>query len=163
MKLTSIDYARLISWLAYYKHKTILNKTQLQNLLFMCYGLYLAKRNNPLFSDDAPKAWPFGPVFPRTYKRYEESVPEDLSENDKIEFLKDTDTLVEITNIVDSYYNYSANSLSEWSHQKDSPWAKTVFSENGGPVTWNKVISQEIIKDYFNKKMRKLIEKTSSL
>lgn len=86
MELTSIDYTRLISWLAYYKHKTILNKTQMQKILFMCYGLYLTKHNEPLFSDDTPKAWPFGPVFPRSYKRYVEVVPNDLSIDDKKAF-----------------------------------------------------------------------------
>lgn len=153
MELTSIDYARLISWIAYYKHKTILNKTQMQKLLFICYGLYLRDHNNPLFSDDTPKAWPFGPVFPRLYKRYIEAVPQDLSENDKIAFLEDRNTLAMITQIVDSYYHYSANTLSDWSHQKDSPWAKTVFSGDGSSVTWNKVIEQQTIKEYFKSEL----------
>ncbi len=140
---------RLISWLAYYKHGTILNKTQMQKLLFMCYGLYLSNHDKPLFLDDTPKAWPFGPVFPRSYKRYVEAVPGDLSTNDKEAFLSDKETLIAITGIVDSYYSYSANTLSDWSHQNDSPWAKTVFSKGSNSVTWNKVIDAEIIKEYF--------------
>ncbi|WP_300549632.1 Panacea domain-containing protein [uncultured Bacteroides sp.] len=149
MELTSIDYTQLISWLAYYKHKTILNKTQMQKILFMCYGLYLTNHSEPLFADDTPKAWPFGPVFPRSYKRYVEAVPKDLSIDDKKAFLKDKETLIAISKIVDSYYNYSANALSEWSHQKDSPWAKTVFSQDENSVTWNKIIDTQIIKEYF--------------
>ena len=155
MELTSIDYTRLISWIAYYKHKTILNKTQMQKLLFICYGLYLSKHNKPLFSDDTPKAWPFGPVFPRSYKRYVEAIPSDLSTDDKKAFLDDKETLIEITEVVDSYYKYSANTLSEWSHQKNSPWAKTVFSDGDNSVSWNKPIDPDTIKAYFKSKQWK--------
>lgn len=149
MELQSLDYTRLISWIAYNKHNTILNKTQMQKLLFMCYGVYLTKHNKPLFSDDAPKAWPFGPVFPRSYRRYMEIPPSDLTTEDKSNFLKDKDMLIEITRIVDSYYSYSANALSEWSHQKGSPWSTTVFSNGDNSVVWNKVIDNDVIRDYF--------------
>ena len=153
MELTSLDYVRLISWISYFKHGVILNKTQMQKLLFICYGLYLSNHDTPLFLDDAPKAWPFGPVFPRSYKRYAESAPSDLSENDKRMFLKDRDTLRSITGIVDQYCSYPANILSEWSHQKGSPWAQTVFSADG-KIEWNKPIEQETIKNYFNGEWR---------
>lgn len=123
----------------------------MQKILFMCYGLYLSKHDTPLFSDDTPKAWPFGPVFPRSYKRYVETVPQDLSEYDKKCFLKDSNTLLMITEVVDSYYNYSACTLSDWSHQKDSPWAKTVFGGDNNSVSWNRVIDQQTIKEYFKK------------
>lgn len=149
MEPTSLDYVRLISWLAYFKHGVILNKTQMQKLLFICYGLYLVNHDTPMFSDDTPKAWPFGPVFPRSYKRYAESIPADLSESDKRMFLEDRETLRSITNIVDRYCFHSANALSEWSHQLDSPWAKTVFPKNG-KIAWNRPIEQDIIKDYFS-------------
>lgn len=149
MGLQSLDYVRLISWIAYNKHNTILNKTQMQKLLFMCYGVYLTKHEEPLFTDDTPKAWPFGPVFPRSYRRYMEIIPSDLTTEDKSNFLKDRDMLIEITHIVDSYYSYSANTLSEWSHQKDSPWATTVFSNGDNSVEWNKVISDDVIREYF--------------
>ena len=51
MDLTSLDYMKLLSWLAYYKHGTILNKTQMQKILFMCYGSYYAQKGTPLFRD----------------------------------------------------------------------------------------------------------------
>ena len=150
MTLTSIDYTRLISWLAYYKHNTILNKTQMQKLMFICYGLYLTNHDTPLFTDDTPKAWPFGPVFPRSYKRYQEVKPQDLSKEDKMAFLQDKDTLMMITRVVDSYYSCPANTLSEWSHQSGSPWAKTIFDADNGKIEWNKPIDKIIIKEYFN-------------
>ena len=71
MELTSIDYANYLRYLAMERFFTILNKTQVNKMLFICYGLYLSMTNKKLFSDDTPKAWPFGPVFPRVYKRFD--------------------------------------------------------------------------------------------
>ena len=79
MELSSIDYAKLISWLALHRSHVTLGRTQVQKILFICYGLYYAKNNRLLFDDDKPQAWPFGPVFPRSYKRYSTYVSTDLS------------------------------------------------------------------------------------
>lgn len=146
MKLQSTDYARLIAWLAYNRHHVILGKTQLQKLLFICYGCYLVKRNSKLFEDDTPKVWPFGPVFPKTYKKYQ---PEyiDLSSDEKIAFVNDINTLRMIVYIVDSYYNRSAAHLTAWSHKDGSPWRKS-FIEN--EKRWNGEIKDEDIKLFFS-------------
>lgn len=147
--LSSIDYAHLIAWLAYYKFNTILNKTQMQKLLFICYGQALVINGGvPLFIDDTPKAWPFGPVFPRTYKRYEEVLPEDLSDTQKQAFAEDHDILTMIAKTVAKYHRYSATRLSDWSHQVGGPWHKTVLPD-GYEVAWNKEISKDIIQEYF--------------
>ena len=59
MELKSTDYARLIQYAAKNLHMTRLNKTQINKILFYVYGVYLAKFNKPLFTDDTPKAWPY--------------------------------------------------------------------------------------------------------
>lgn len=154
MELTSIDYARLLSWLAYYKHNTILNKTQMQKLLFMCYGIFYAYKNIHLFTDDAPKAWPYGPVFPRVNVRYNpNSIPSDLTDKEKNSFLENKDALFLANNIINNYVNVSAHSLSEWSHEKGSPWFKTIYGEDGGntDINWNQPIPERYIKEYFSK------------
>jgi len=155
MTLTSIHYARLIMWLAYDKHRTILNKTQLQKILFVCYGLYIAQKNTSagniehrLFNDEKPKAWPFGPVFPRTYKSFYK-FPYTLLDSEKAEFLKDKPTLIQIYNIVNSMYGMSARDLTRWSHQEGSPWSKALFAEKG-KLKWNAEISDKSIYEYFN-------------
>ena len=99
--LISLDYVKLLAWLAYYKCNVILNKTQMQKILFMCYGQALVIKNDtPLFVDDTPKAWPFGPVFPRSYKRYEETIPSDLTSDEKEQYAKDINILKMIANTV---------------------------------------------------------------
>lgn len=105
-ELTSLDYCKLIAWLAYHKHNVILNKIHMQQILFMCYEQYLVSHNSPLFNDDIPKALPFGYVFPISYKRYSYGVPKDLTVSEKERFLKDKDTLRVITRAVEDYYDY---------------------------------------------------------
>ena len=145
---------KLISWLAYYKHGTILNKTQMQKILFMCYGSYYAQKEKPLFKDDTPKAWPYGPVFPRVNVRYNPSNPPlDMTDEDKKEFMGDIEALKLVSSIVSQYSRVSAHALSEWSHEKGSPWFKTVYGEDGkcSTISWNKVIPPEYIQAYFKK------------
>jgi len=47
MVLTSINYARLIMWLAVHRKGVWLNKTQLQKILFACYGLIVLRGHFP--------------------------------------------------------------------------------------------------------------------
>lgn len=154
MELTSLHYAKLIMWLADNKRHIILGKTQLQKILFVCYGLYLVRHNdNPqcisqkLFADDTPKAWPFGPVFPRSYKRHS-MLRGILMEEEKVEFSKDKETLYEIWHITEKLCGLSAKDLTRWSHQDDTPWDKALFGE-GKKLKWGVVISDESIYDYF--------------
>ena len=105
-ELTSLDYCKLIAWLIYHKYNVILNKIQMQNILFMCYEQYLVSHNSPLFNDDVPKRCLLGHVFPRSYKVYLYEVPQELTVSEKERFLKDKDTLRMITRTVEDYYGY---------------------------------------------------------
>jgi len=155
MELTSINYARLIMWLAAHRKGIWLNKTQLQKILFVCYGLYLAKHNEracgnmrKLFLDDSPRAWPFGPVFPRSYKRCC-TAPESLLPEEKEAFARDEKTLWNICSVTDRMCAMSAAKLTRWSHQEGTPWSDTVFSD-GGKLKWNAEISDTSIYEYFS-------------
>lgn len=149
VELTSINYAELLKYLAYTRHKVVLNNTQVNKLLFMCYGCVLALTGKQMFTDDTPKAWPYGPVFPKVFKRYTPDV-HFLSEKEKDVFRNNPDTLRVCTQIVDKYHILSAYQLSVWSHQENGPWYKTVnYNKKDGKVQWNKVIPDELIKSYF--------------
>ena len=56
MPLSSVDFANILRNMAYKRHLVNLNKTQVNKLLFICYGLYLAFYGEKLFSE-TPKAW----------------------------------------------------------------------------------------------------------
>lgn len=156
MKLTSIDYAQLLQYVAQKFHMAMLNKTQINKILFIVYGVYYAKEGKHLFSDDTPKAWPFGPVFPRVYKKIDTSeIVNGFSEEKIKEFKKDDRLLGFIRKIVDKLYDYSAMSLTRWSHEEGSPWYNTIYEtdEHGDVISqnkWNTPILETEIKTYFD-------------
>lgn len=152
--LESIDYSDLINWIAYNKYGVQLNKTQMQKLLFMCYGIYLASTGKRLFVDDTPKAWPFGPVFPRVNKKFiPGQFPQDFSKDKRELFLKDKVAMKIVSDIVEKFHGVSAHDLSEWSHQEGGPWFQVIYGKNGNnpSIKWNQQIQDDIIKEYFKK------------
>lgn len=148
-RLTSIDYARLIQYVAQNFHRQMLNMTQVNKILFAVYGKYLAVTGEPLFIDDKPKAWPYGPVFPIANKRI------DISEvviftPDKIELFKENRKAQEIVvEMVSRMYNKSAKTLTDWSHEYGSPWYRTIYREDGSHADWNTEIDPSLIEQYF--------------
>ena len=148
-KYTSIDIANILRWEAYSKKKVALNKTQLEKLLYITYGIYAALTGKQLF-EEAPKAWPFGPVFPRVAKHVNIDI---IPENPKINYKEDDDLAQSINFVIDRYSNTSAKVLSIWSHEEDGPWYQTMYPDGGdGPVKWNTAIDFEVIKEYFKRK-----------
>ena len=146
--LTSQDYSDLLRYLAFDRRRVVLNNTQVNKLLFMCYGTYYARTSKRLF-EETPKAWPFGPVFPRVYKTFDQkSMPISIKENIPL-FSENREAVNICVSVIDKYSHASAYHLSMWSHKEGSPWYQTVYSET--PIVWNKEIKDEIIKEYFVK------------
>lgn len=158
MTLTSVDYARLIQFVAAKMYHTLLNKTQVNKILFYIYGVYLAKYGKPVFDDDTPKVWVYGPVFPRANKRVvscEMIRREDFSQEKIDAFQEKGDFLSRIVKIVGNMRDISALSLTRWSHEEGSPWDVTLYKrDKDGKVIsqspWNTPIPQERIKEYFS-------------
>lgn len=158
MKLTSIDYAHLIQYAAQKLHMTRLNKTQINKILFYVYGVYYAETGNPLFDDDSPKAWPYGPVFPIVNKKVNpDAIVWSFPKDTISEFNKNPKALNLVKSAVDAMYDISAISLTRWSHQEGSPWYNTLYIKDKdgniiGQNKWNTPISTELIKSYFSDK-----------
>lgn len=150
-KLTSIDCSYFLSWTAYHKFGVILNKTQMQKLLYLWYGFYLAKSDTKLFSDDTPKAWPFGPVFPRVNKRYSPNNIPETKDLPVYKISKNQQAFDIMLDVVTKYHDISAFELSKWSHEENGPWYKTIYGDktNEQEVKWNKEIPDFLIKEYF--------------
>ena len=147
MELSSLEYAKLIMWLAITKHNVYLGKTQLQKLLFIFYGRCLAMGVMP-FRDDTPKAFPYGPVFPRSFKR-DYTCNYDLTQEEKGMFIQTPDILRLVVSVVEEFCHISATRLSEWSHRDNSPWKKAVY--RGDKPAWGREISEADIRNYFNR------------
>lgn len=165
MALTSIDYARLVQFTALKLHMALLNKTQVNKILFYIYGAYMADTGGKvLFSDDTPKAWTYGPVFPIPNKRVVacEKIKQDYFSPEKIEeFRKDQVALKLVTKVVANMYDRSAISLTEWSHLPGSPWYNTIYQldESGkvvGQNPWNTPIAPKLIEEYFKNKENRI-------
>lgn len=151
LQLTSIECSELINWIAYYKCGSLLNKTQMQKILYIAYGKYLARTEKVLFEDDTPKAWPFGPVFPIVNKRFKpgfHNLPM-ISQSVSDKLKNDSNAFNAIREAVEENHNKTAYALSEWSHEINGPWYKTVYGDDDSGAKWNKVISQNLIKEYF--------------
>lgn len=155
MALTSTDYADLLRHLAFNRKGVVISNTQVNKLLFMCYGTYLVLAGNGqrLF-EEHPKAWPFGPVFPKVYKTFNRKEMPISIPVEKVREFNSNALGVRICNaVIDKHSHTSAYDLSLWSHEEGSPWYQTVYyGKDGKPVDeieWNKEIEDETIKKYF--------------
>lgn len=144
--MTSLDYAKLISWLGWHRHGVIFNKTQVQKLLFICFGVELAM-GREIFNDDTPRLFPFGPVFPISYRRSVTGFIPVLSEEEKTEFASEPLTLKNISGLVARFCHVSATQFTRWSHQHGTPWHRTLSEQEH--LEWGAEIKREYVKDYF--------------
>jgi len=150
-ELTSLDYAELLKYTAYKYHRTTLNRTQINKILFYAYGTYLADTNEVLFKDDRPKAWPYGPVFPIVNNKINPTdIVSGFSKEKSDLFQKNLKALKAIKDAVDKLYNKTAYRLTQWSHNDGSPWYKTVFPDTNTNTPWNTEINRDYIKTYFS-------------
>ena len=118
------------------------NNTKIQKLLYCCYGAILVVCKERL-CDEYPRAWQYGPVFPRVFNHIQKCKPlpsyQDVDNApDKVKNL--------LSKVVTEFGKYSASSLSNWTHQKGSPWDRVVNENEAG---LNGFIPDGFIAEYF--------------
>ena len=123
----------------------ILNTTKVQKLLYMAYGFLLAEKNK-IILDEQPKAWPSGPVFPKTRKKANYSKIQKISEPEFSGIREDSELTDCLNKIIDKFSSYTSIQLSNWSHDPEGPWQKTVDTYC---FDWNTPIPNNYIKEYF--------------
>ena len=141
----SVTVANYLLALAY-KKGIVLNVTKVQKLLFIAYGYFLAHYNQQLFNEK-PKAWPYGPVFPKTRKQVDYSKIIDVEDASLKDIAADSEVSDALNRIIDKYSKFSSTQLSDWSHMPGSPWDKTTKEAT---FTWDYPIPDEYIKEYFS-------------
>ena len=119
LNLNSVDCANKIRLLAARNFRLNLNMTQTQKLLYISYGIELALEKKRL-TDERPKAWPFGPVFPNVHRKSDFLI---IPDDPKTEFPEEITSLFK--DVIAKFGEIPASKLSEWSHSKGSPWDKT--------------------------------------
>lgn len=124
------------------------NVTKAQKLLYCCYGIILAAFDERI-TEEAPQAWQYGPVFPRTFNgirkgRIVAGVDHGFAEQCNPLWLP----LIEQTII--AFGKFSASKLSTWSHRDGSPWDRATHGGTDLLVQ----IPASLIKEYFTPMIR---------
>lgn len=70
----SIDIARHLIGECQIKSISDINNTKINKLLYIVYGTYLACCDSEILSEQ-PKYFPYGPVFPRVYTKFNDLKP----------------------------------------------------------------------------------------
>lgn len=99
-----------------------ISKTQAQKLLYCCYGIVLAAFDERL-TDEHPKAWPGGPLFPRALSAINRHrLTTDMAERFMESCPADWLNLMDKT--INRFGGYSGTALETWSQRKGTPWDK---------------------------------------
>lgn len=145
------DSVKMGEYLASYATRKgyFINQTKLQKLLYILYGGYLTNFNESLLNEH-PKAWPYGPVFPRVQKKFAKVGGNlDYANIDSEEYADinaDNNVRLLIDDVLKTFGQWTAQTLSIWSHKEGSPWAQALAANN---MEYNAVISDDSIKEYF--------------
>ena len=120
--------------------------TKIQKLLYIFVGYTLI--NNPddedRIVDEAPQAWPYGPVFKKVYDNYT-SIANSVGENYKPSVSGIAANILEKT-VIPQWGKYTSKQLSDWSCSLGSPWNYVV---NERRDRWGAKIDFYLITPYF--------------
>lgn len=121
-----------------------LNMSQIQIMLYISYGLWLAGKGERL-TEEHPQMWQFGPVFPRAYSRFRKVQGDGKQE---YELLKDMnpDVFGLLSRRFRRHAWTKASDLTAPHVAEGSPWAET---RKGSPDRWGAQIADEDIKAWF--------------
>lgn len=154
-KYTSTDVA-LIMMSRAAENKIVMNYTKVQKFLFILYTLYLTSQGQRL-TDESPKAWPFGPVFPTVKRRLEKWKVniESFDIKDYEDRLSDKNVINDeaLKEMCDAIFTsgfgkMTANQLVAWTHTPGAPW--DITTKKSG-FKWNDPITDDLIEEYYGK------------
>lgn len=135
-----------------------LTPMKLLKMIYLTHGLYLAKYDKPLIKENII-AWRYGPVVEDVYnafKHYGNRVITEMAydrHGKAYSFEADSDCaqVVELLNTVwDACLEYTGIQLSNWSHEKDSPW-DIVYNQTPSGQNGLLPIDNLLMRNYFIK------------
>ena len=149
----SVAVARFLVALAN-ERGVFLNITKVQKLLYISYGVGLAAFGQRI-ADESPRAWPYGPVFPKTREALIGSdfgaVTFDGSPD--LSLMKRDERLYScVASALKTFGSWTAGQLTAWSHKKGSPWWRVAEEDLNA---WNSPIPDDYIVAYFSKFVKK--------
>jgi uncharacterized phage-associated protein len=127
------------------KDKLPLTHMKLQKLLYIANGIHLAKYSEPLIKESI-ETWAYGPVISSVYHVFKIFGSSKVTFNPIAEFTPDEKLTPEAKqSVLDAWSvgkDISGIQLSNWTHDKDSPWTKAYQNHDV-------VISNEDMASYF--------------
>jgi len=104
------------------------NVTKIHKWLYACYGASLALNDEQLL-DERPKAWDYGPAFPRVHKKQKRNnnTLDGLSYKTPLDELQKHDAIIDV--VLDHFGSWTASELVHWTHEPGKAWHKK-FNSN---------------------------------
>lgn len=135
------------------KDKNIqLSNLQLQKLVYIAHGYFLAWKDKPLIKDPI-EAWKYGPVISNIYQVFKVhksgKIPTDAMDSITIN-IDDQDVEDCISGILDMYGNERPESLIASTHQPNTPWYKQWEVKGGKNYLFSKMDNDDIKNHYRN-------------
>lgn len=121
-----------------------LTMAQIQAILYIAYGVWLAKHGDRLF-DEHPQMWKYGPVFPRVYAKLRKDVSDGCSEYNSLKNLY-PDRFRFLSNCFRRFAWTKACILTSPHVSDGSPWSDT---RRSNPDRWAVRIEDELIRKWF--------------
>jgi uncharacterized phage-associated protein len=140
-------------------------------LVYLAHGWHMGYYENPLINE-AVQAWRYGPVVASVYhdfKQYGDSNIDKLATQLEIEtdgdwLFKTLTPMVQQSNekqinilnaVWDAYKDWSGLQLSTLTHEEGSPW-DLVWNTRGGKDEKAAIIPNDLIRDYYSDRVRKI-------
>ena len=124
-----------------------LNITKLHKFLYIIYGTYLVKKDTPV-SSESPSCFRYGPIFKSVQRDYKKNI---LNIEEKYNFIDElnNDTFLNavVESVLNAFGNFSAISLSNWTHRENSAWSKAEKESD----YWGNEIPDEYIREEFKR------------
>lgn len=130
------------------KEKKEVTQLHIQKLMFLFEAYYMNAMKTEKLYECGYKAWNFGPVAPRLYKRYKNCGKNDIILTNE-EIIQGDDISNEkkelMNKLYDTFKDFSAMELVSFTHSKNSPWRNVWEKEPYGDI------SKAEIKKWFEK------------
>ncbi len=134
-------------------HQEDKNLTPLQiiKLVYLAHAWMLGLHEKDLINENV-RAWDYGPVFPKLYKKikmYGNSPVKEIGGSEDV--CPDEQQLEIIDSVWSSYGDKSGGYLSALTHEKDTPWDQTRTQQG-----IYKTIPRDMILEYYKNKAKQL-------
>lgn len=131
--------------------KHSLNMFQLQIIMYISYGAYLASTGSRLTTEH-PQMWQFGPVFARAYNKMKKDTESGKTEYETLE--KQNPKVLDFLKMQFRQFGWVSATVKTVAHiAPGTPWAK---SRKKSPDKWGVAIDDSDIAEWFTARMLSL-------